>query len=151
MKKITQIIWGLAIIALGVVFAGNALGWFDINIFFNGWWTLFIIVPSVIDVFTEDHKTISFLFLCAGILLLLAAQEVFGYDVAWKVIGSIILVVLGLSIIYKSIFKKDTIEIKIKKIINNLDDDDDDDVIDVEVDEDFDDHHIHNHKHHSKK
>lgn len=121
MKKITQIIWGLAIVALGVIFAGNALGWFNIDIFFKGWWTLFIIVPSFINIFTEEHKVPSFVFMCAGILLLLAAQEVFTYEVAWKVILAIVLVVIGLSIIFKNIFhsKNDKeVAAKIKKIKN---------------------------------
>ena len=48
MKQFRSIIWGIAIIALGVILGGNALGWFSIDIFFDGWWTLFIIVPSAI-------------------------------------------------------------------------------------------------------
>ena len=35
MKKTTPVIWGLAIIALGVIFGGNALGLFNIDIFFK--------------------------------------------------------------------------------------------------------------------
>ena len=122
MKKFTQIIWGLAIIALGVIFAGNALGWFNIDLFFKGWWTLFIIIPSFIDIFTEDHKITSFVFLCAGVILLLAAQEVFGYDVAWKVILAIVLVIIGCSIIFKNLFHNKAskeIEKKIKKLGND--------------------------------
>lgn len=121
MKKTTQIIWGIAIIALGVIFAGNALGWFDINIFFKGWWTLFIIIPSSIDIFTEDHKISSFVFMSVGVILLLAAQEVFDYDVAWKVILALVLVVIGLSIIFRNLFhsKNDKeVEKKIKKLNN---------------------------------
>lgn len=121
MKKFTQVIWGIAIIALGVILAGNALGWFNIDIFFKGWWTLFIIIPSFIDIFTEDHKVSSFIFLCVGVVLLLAAQEVFSYDVAWKVILAIVLVVLGLSIIFRNLFlSKNSKEVakKIKKLEN---------------------------------
>ena len=124
MKKTTQIIWGIAIIALGVIFAGNALHLFDINIFFKGWWTLFIIVPSIINLFTEDHKVTSLIFICAGVILLLAAQEVFDYDVAWKVILAIVLVAIGFSIIFQNAFRgkldKKTEE-KIKKLEDELD------------------------------
>lgn len=121
MKKFTQIIWGIAIMALGIIFAGNALGWFDINIFFKGWWTLFIIIPSFIDIFTEDHKITSFAFLCAGIILLLAAQEVFSYDVAWKVILAVVLVMVGFFIVFGGLFhSKNDEEVakKIKKLQN---------------------------------
>ena len=105
MKKATPIIWGIAIIALGVIFAGNALNLFNIDLFFKGWWTLFIIIPSVYDIFTEDHKVGSLFFLSVGVVLLLAAQEVFTYEVAWKVILAILLVLIGASIIFKSLFK----------------------------------------------
>ena len=105
MKQMKPIIWGVAIIALGVIFGLNALGLFTFDIFFDGWWALFIIVPSVISLFTEKDKLASLGFLAAGIILLLAAQNVFSYDVAWKVILAVFLVVAGLSIIIKSTFR----------------------------------------------
>ena len=105
MKQIKPIIWGVAIIALGLIFGLNALGLFNIDIFFDGWWTLFIIVPSVISLFTEKDKLASFGFLAAGIILLLAAQNVFSYDVAWKVILAVLLVIAGLGLIIKSTFR----------------------------------------------
>ncbi len=104
MKKAKPIIWGIAIIALGVIFGGNAIGLFNLNVFFDGWWTLFIIVPSVISLITEREKIASLGFLATGIILLLAAQDVFSYDVAWKAILAIFLILIGLGIIFKTIF-----------------------------------------------
>lgn len=103
MKQARTIIWGLAIIALGVIFGGNALGLFSIDIFFDGWWTLFIIVPSVIGLFTEKEKVSSLVFLAVGVILLLAAQNVFSYEVAWKVILAVALVLVGVGLIVKSL------------------------------------------------
>ena len=118
MKQFRSIIWGIAIIALGVIFGGNALGLFDINIFFKGWWTLFIIVPSAISLLTDKGKLSSLTFLASGVILLLAAQEVFSYDVAWKVILAVVLVVIGLTIIFKPIFcnKNKEVEEKVKSL-----------------------------------
>ena len=104
MKQIKPIIWGVAIIALGLIFGLNAFGLFNFNIFFDGWWTLFIIVPSVISLFTEKDKLASLGFISAGVILLLAAQDVFSYGVAWKVILAVFLVVAGLTIIIRSTF-----------------------------------------------
>ncbi len=118
MKQIKPIIWGVAIIALGLIFGLNALGLFNIDIFFDGWWTLFIIVPSVISLFTEKDKLASFGFLAAGIILLLAAQDVFSYDVAWKVILAVLLVIAGLDLIIKSTFRNQNdkeVEKKVKE------------------------------------
>ena len=95
MKQMKPIIWGVAIIALGLIFGLNALGLFNIDIFFDGWWTLFIIVPSVISLFTEKEKLASLGFLAAGVILLLAAQNVFDYDVAWKAILAVFLIIIG--------------------------------------------------------
>ena len=103
MKKVRPIIWGIAVIVLGVVFGGNALGLFDFDIFFDGWWTLFIIIPSAVSLITEKEKLASLGFLAAGVILLLAAQNVFSYDVAWKVILAVFLIVAGLTIIVKSL------------------------------------------------
>ena len=104
MKQIKPIIWGIAIIALGIIFGGNALGLFNLDIFFDGWWTLFIIIPSVVSLITDKDKIMSLGFIAVGVILLLAAQDVFSYDVAWKVILAVFLVAAGLSIIIKSIF-----------------------------------------------
>jgi len=45
-SKTTNIIVGLIFLSLGIILFGNNLKLWDINLFFDGWWTLFIIVPS---------------------------------------------------------------------------------------------------------
>ena len=101
MKRVKPIIWGLAIIALGVIFGGNAIGLFNVNVFFDGWWSLFIIVPSAISLITDREKLSSLVALACGVILLLAAQDVFSYDIAWKAMVAIFLIAIGLSIIIK--------------------------------------------------
>ena len=116
MKQIKPIIWGIAIIALGLIFGGNALGLFSLDIFFDGWWTLFIIIPGVVSLITDQDKIMSLGFIAVGVILLLAAQDVFSYDVAWKVILAVFLVAVGLSIIIKSIFHNKNDQEVAKKI-----------------------------------
>ena len=119
MKQAKPFIWGIAIIALGVIFGGNAIGLFDFNVFFDGWWTLFIIIPSAISLITEKERLTSLTFLAAGVILLLAAQDVFSYDVAWKAILAVALILFGISIIIKSVFhnKNDKeVEKKVKSL-----------------------------------
>ena len=48
MKNLSRILWGIVLIFIGVIWGLNRTGVADINIFFDGWWTLFIIVPSAI-------------------------------------------------------------------------------------------------------
>ena len=107
MKRTKSIIWGIAILALGSYFGGKALGLFDFELFFDGWWTLFIIVPSLVGLFTKSNEKFTDLFMLSlGVILLLATQNVFGWDVAWKVILAALFVVIGLSIIFKNLFGK---------------------------------------------
>lgn len=53
MKKISNVIWGVVLIAVGVLFALNALSITHIDMFFDGWWTLFIIVPCTVGLFKD--------------------------------------------------------------------------------------------------
>ena len=48
MKQNNQVIWGIILVLVGLVLGLNACGLANIHLFFNGWWTLFIIVPSLI-------------------------------------------------------------------------------------------------------
>lgn len=120
-KQFRAVIWGLAIITLGVIFGGNALGLFSIDIFFDGWWTLFIIVPSFISIFTEKEKLSNLFLLGVGVILLLAAQDVFSYDVAWKVILAVFLVMLGIWIVFKGIVRGNN-DKEVEKKIRDLSD-----------------------------
>jgi len=119
MKNKTGIFWGIALIAVGVIWGGNALGLFDINFFFDGWWTLFIIVPCLAGLFTEKEKTGNLIGLLIGVLLLLACQDVIDFGVLWKLVVPAILILIGASMIFKNFFDKGVNE-KIKKLNQKL-------------------------------
>ena len=106
MRKFNRILWGIVLIALGTVFALNELEIVSINIFFDGWWTLFIIVPSVIGLFTERDKTGNIVSLLIGVGLLLAARDVFSFGMLWKLCIPVIIVIIGLRLIFGAFFKK---------------------------------------------
>ena len=54
MKKFGSLLWGLVFIAVGIIVGLNSFKVTNIDLFFNGWWTLFIIVPCFIDLFSES-------------------------------------------------------------------------------------------------
>ena len=60
MKKFGNVLWGIVLIIIGLIIGGNVLGITSINIFFDGWWTLFIIIPCFIGLFKDDEKTGNF-------------------------------------------------------------------------------------------
>ena len=101
MKKTRNILWGLVLIALGVIISLNILNITDINIFFDGWWTLFIIVPSFIGLFKSESKLGNLIGLFIGVGLLLAAQDIIEFGVVFKLALPVILVCIGISLIFK--------------------------------------------------
>ena len=102
MKKIANVLWGIVLITIGVIIGLNALDITHINIFFSGWWTLFIIIPCFIGLFNEKDKTGNIIGLFIGIVLLLCAQNLLRFDIVWKLALPTILVIIGISIIFKN-------------------------------------------------
>ena len=56
MKDKGNLIWGIILIVVGLIIGLNSLGIANINIFFDGWWTLFIIIPSLADIIKKQTK-----------------------------------------------------------------------------------------------
>ena len=94
MKKLSYLLWGIVLIAAGVVLALRIFGITNADIFFDGWWTLFIIIPSAVGLFTEKKKTGSIIGIALGVFMLLCCQEV----LSWKLLAPAALVVLGLKL-----------------------------------------------------
>lgn len=117
MKKFGNVLWGIVLIVVGLIIGGNALGITNINIFFDGWWTLFIIVPCFIGLFKENEKTGNVIGLLIGIALFLGCQDIINFDLIWKLALPTILVVIGLLIIFK-----DTLGGKVNEEIKKLND-----------------------------
>ena len=115
MKKFKNVLIGLCFIVVGVLVGLNSLGFIKIDIFFDGWWTLFIIIPCVIGLFEDHDKTGSIIGIIIGTLLLLSCQEVITFEILLKLLIPIILVIIGISYIIKEIFGN-----KIKKKIEEL-------------------------------
>ena len=104
MQKATKIIWGIILIAVGALFALNALGLTTFHLFFDGWWTLFIIIPCTIGLFTERDKTGNLIGIAVGVFLLLCAQDVLDYDMLWKLLVPIAIVIVGLKMLFTGLF-----------------------------------------------
>ncbi len=115
MKKFGNVLWGIVLIVIGIIIGGNALGITNINVFFDGWWTLFIIIPCFIGLFKENEKTGNLIGLLIGVALLLACQNILSFDVIWKLAFPAILVIIGLSLIFKDTFNHKVAK-EIKKI-----------------------------------
>lgn len=115
MRKVSSILWGMVLIAAGVIFALNELNITDIDLFFDGWWTLFIIVPCVIGLFTEREKTGNIIGIGLGVLLLLCCRDILSFSLLWKLLVPAFAIVIGLKLVLTGVFGN-----KANKIIKNL-------------------------------
>lgn len=100
MKKVNTVIIGILFIIVGVIIGFNSFGITNINIFFSGWWTLFIIIPAINGIISDDEKLGSVIWLVVGVVLLLACQNMISFDVIWKLMLPLILVFIGVSIMF---------------------------------------------------
>lgn len=128
MNKISRIILGLSIVALGILMGLNVLGVVNYSSFFRGWWTLFIIVPSLSYLITAKDKAASIIFFVIGMLLFLACQNLIDFEIVWRLMLPILIIGVGLLFIFKFlksdeetkknevgvVFGKDTIKVNKK-------------------------------------
>ena len=118
MNRFSNFLWGLVLVAIGLILGLNALGITSINLFFRGWWTLFIIVPCFIGLFKPNGKWGCFIGLLIGIFMLLAAQGILSFELIAKLMVPFILVAVGLGMIFNN-FLTSSISKKIKSIDKN--------------------------------
>ena len=117
MNNIKNILWGIILVIIGVIIGLNTIGITDIDIFFDGWWTLVIIVPCFIGLFTNKDKTGNIIGLLVGVILLLGMQNIIDFNLIWKLLLPSIIVIIGLSLIFKNTFNS-KINNEIKKLNN---------------------------------
>lgn len=103
-KDYSGLIWGVGFIALGIIFSGNAIGIWDVEVFFKGWWTLFLIVPGVLSIIRDGFKWGSGILVFIGVLLLLDSYDLVDSRMMWSLAFPLVLVIIGVSII-SSFFK----------------------------------------------
>lgn len=92
MKKIENTVIGLILIIIGVIIGLNAFHITNIDLFFDGWWTFFIIVPCFFGLFKDQDRTGNIIGLIVGIYLLLYCQGLINFQFAWKLVVPVIFV-----------------------------------------------------------
>ena len=123
MKKSKAIIWGIILITAGLCWALSSLGILEVDIFFEGWWTLFIIVPCTISLFTSPDKISAAVGIVVGVLLLLSARGIINWDMIVKLVIPAIIVLIGIKLITNAFSGKKTekIEQSLRDNAENLD------------------------------
>lgn len=105
--KLSNVLWGLFFIIIGLGFAGNAFNLWNFKLFFNGWWTFLIIVPCVISLIQNGIRFWPVTGLIIGFMMFLSSQDMIDSSVIGKLIVPLILVLVGLSMIFKNMLHYD--------------------------------------------
>lgn len=104
-------LWGIMLIVVGLILGLNVLGITNIDIFFDGWWTLFIIVPCLVGVFDDrENRTSNVIGFCIGFAFLLVAQDIINFRLVMKLIIPFVMVVVGISFLFGDKLKKNVSE-----------------------------------------
>lgn len=101
-----NLIVGVVLILFGIGWAGNSLDLWNFNFFFNGWWTLFIIIPCLFSALQHGFNTGNIFGIAIGLALLASAQNI----ISWETIGALIfpavLVGIGISMLFRDLIGK---------------------------------------------
>lgn len=100
MKNSGSIIGGILLIVFGVIIGGNALDFWHIDLFFPGWWTLFIIVPSLFNIKKQGFNMGNTICLILGIFLFVSAWDFIPWGLFWKLLVPGFCILLGLFVLF---------------------------------------------------
>lgn len=100
-KSSLSVIVGILIIGFGIFYAGSLLGYWDLSIKFNGWWTIFIILPCLVSMGTSGINLFNTVGVGVGVLLLLNAQGVLENNLGPKLIAPYVVIVIGFAFIFR--------------------------------------------------
>ena len=115
MKQTPKLIFGLALIAAGVLWILNIVGVLSFEFSTKGWWALFVIVPCVFGLFGDNNDKVGpCIGIGIGVLLLLAARDVITWNMMWQIALALMIIGFGLQILlFKScVCKKEVCDLK---------------------------------------
>lgn len=111
MRDTKKVIFGIVVLLCGIVILLNAFDITDIDIFFPGWWTLFIIIPCGVGLVTEREKTGNLVGLLVGVGLLLWQLDILPIDLAWKILVPAIVIVIGVKMIVRGMRRGEKVKV----------------------------------------
>lgn len=110
-NKISDILWGVVLVAAGALVALSAFDVIDISIgyLFSHFWPLFILVPCAIG-FIKHPNVGSAIGIAIGTIFLLNCFNLIEWNILKKLIIPAVLILCGLGIICRNMFKNKNFE-----------------------------------------
>lgn len=104
-NKLSNALWGLFFVIIGVGIAGNVLNLWDFELFFDGWWTFLIIIPCFIGMIQSGFGVASTMGFIIGVLLFISFYVDLHFSV-WQLVIPAILIFIGVRIMFQGAFRK---------------------------------------------
>lgn len=110
MKKASRTIWGILVLALGVILFGNATKLWDVTLFFDGWWAVVVMLLALFSICTDKPNIVNVYFLLFGGVMLFKEQGIFiAKDTSsWLIALALLIVVAGISVIIRAVSGTDS-------------------------------------------
>lgn len=107
-KNLSMLFLGAVLILFGVLWGGNSFGLWQVDVFFHGWWTLFLIIPPIFGMIQHGVKSFDLIVLFIGLVFLFSSLGFFSWSMVSKLFVPALLIIIGLTVIF-SIFRKKTV------------------------------------------
>ncbi len=104
-KNISLLFLGIVLVLFGVCWGGDAVGLWDFNLFFDGWWSLIFIILPVYGMMRHGVKWFDIAVLLFGIVALLSSVGIIDWEKIRLLFFPALVILIGLSVIF-SIFKR---------------------------------------------
>ncbi len=102
-NSIKKVLWGIFFIAIALLLLLSMFGIIDFTLFFDGWWTFFIIIPAVAGLVTGGNRFSNALLLFIGVGLFLSIYFRDSYDIDfYKIVLVFALLMVGVRLIFSS-------------------------------------------------
>lgn len=103
-KRIGSTLWGMVLIAIGVGVIGQMAGAWNFNLFFSGWWTLFLLIPSAIGILEHGIRVANVIGLALGAALLACCQGVLPWEILIRMLFPGVLILIGGVMVINNLF-----------------------------------------------
>lgn len=100
-KTTSQIFIGVLLLAVGIGYLGNYFSFWSFTIFFPGWWTLFIIIPTIFSMIRHRVNIWNCAFLILGVWYLLYNVGVVPYRFSFRALWPVALILIGIYMIVR--------------------------------------------------
>lgn len=95
----SRILLGVVLILAGLGYAGDVMDFWHFDLFFDGWWSLFIIVPCLFSIVENGFDTGNSLGLVFGLMLLFSARGLLSWHRMIQLMFPALLIILGIGLL----------------------------------------------------